>query len=445
MISRFDEGALGPNLVAYYNPNEVPPDVTGTDINFQDPAYAGVGPQLTQKDVTDRVIYDPVDSIGAAGLKCWSAPMGEMALVGPLSVSWESYSIVMVMENVSGTNGDTPWSLGNGGSMFMRLRSHWDGYPMYSQERGGTHRGLNIPHNKDVPASYLMTRNLTDETYYHTVRDSVSGETTGSRVEPNGTHTLDEFLLFGSRNSTQGFSGKIALFALYDRELTATEQVDLLDLCDHWVANGEAPGAGTAPTITTQPDPLTVTTPDGGSFIAAADGDPAPDLQWQASADGATGWGNADVVLTSTVTGTTTGTLSVTASNEADNGYYVRMRASNTAGTADTNTALYTVNPIPVTSTDFGPVTISDTDAVLTWQWSGDNGTTWQTATEVMSDVTVETGPGGDNNLAEGESMLHVNTGQVSDTGQIRCLATTIYNSDGVPTEVQNLVVEAQA
>jgi len=97
--------------------------------------------------------------------------------------------------------------------------------------------------------------------------------------------------------------------------------------------------------------------------------------------------------------------------------------------------------PVPEgTSTKFGPVTINDpTNATLQWQWRATDQDAW--ANVALSDFTVETGPGDNPALAEGETQLLINSAQLSDAGQISCLATTAYNTQGQRTHTQHLDV----
>ncbi|MBP1628237.1 MAG: Carboxylesterase [Holophagaceae bacterium] len=93
---------------------------------------------------------------------------------------------------------------------------------------------------------------------------------------------------------------------------------------------GSSPSNGTAPQITQQPSPATVSLGQSASFMAAASGDPVPVLQWQSSADGAE-W--------STVVGATAGTLSTAATTAQEDGRSYRMLAVNAAGTATSQAA----------------------------------------------------------------------------------------------------------
>ena len=76
----------------------------------------------------------------------------------------------------------------------------------------------------------------------------------------------------------------------------------------------------TAPTITTQPTSQTVTAGQNATFTAAADGNPAPTLQWQVSTDDGANWSN--------VAGETNATLTLNAVTVAMDGNQYRMVAT---------------------------------------------------------------------------------------------------------------------
>jgi len=103
------------------------------------------------------------------------------------------------------------------------------------------------------------------------------------------------------------------------------------------------------PTITAQPAPLVLTAGGNASFSATASGTPAPTLRWfvAGGADLADGPGTGSLAG-ATVTGSSTNTLTLTAVPQSANGLQVRLRASNTAGTAESTAAALTVNATTV-------------------------------------------------------------------------------------------------
>jgi hypothetical protein len=90
----------------------------------------------------------------------------------------------------------------------------------------------------------------------------------------------------------------------------------------------------TAPVITTQPSSRTVYAGTVASFVAAANGNPTPTVQWQVSTDAGATWTD--------LAGATTTTLSFTAQT-SDNGKRYRAVFTNVAGTATTKVVTLTV------------------------------------------------------------------------------------------------------
>ena len=91
------------------------------------------------------------------------------------------------------------------------------------------------------------------------------------------------------------------------------------------------------PTITSQPASQTKCAGATASFTSAANGTPAPTVQWQVSTNGTT-WTN--------ITGATNATLSF-ATTTADNNKQYRAVWTNSGGSINSNAAILTVNAIP--------------------------------------------------------------------------------------------------
>jgi hypothetical protein len=149
-----------------------------------------------------------------------------------------------------------------------------------------------------------------------------------------------------------------------------------------------------APTITTQPSSQAVFEGQSVSFSAAANGFPAPSVQWQQSTDGGSTWTD--------ISGATSTTLNVTDVPLSDSGFEYRAMFTNSVGSATTNPATLTVNPTvaPVITTQ--PISqsvpmntmVSFTGAAsgvptptVQWEVSGDGGTTWGNISEAHSDT----------------------------------------------------------
>jgi hypothetical protein len=135
-----------------------------------------------------------------------------------------------------------------------------------------------------------------------------------------------------------------------------------------------------APTISTQPASQTVIAGASASFSVAADGKPTPTFQWESSPDGST-W--------AALSGASNASYSFTA-QQADNGRYFRAKASNTAGSATSNSAMLTVQWPPVFTTQpsaqtltvggsasFTVVASGNPAPTYAWERSSDGGATW--------------------------------------------------------------------
>ncbi|HUI30564.1 MAG TPA: right-handed parallel beta-helix repeat-containing protein [Candidatus Acidoferrales bacterium] len=115
-----------------------------------------------------------------------------------------------------------------------------------------------------------------------------------------------------------------------------------------------------APTVTTNPANDTVVVGNSASFTSAANGNPAPTVQWQVSTDGGTTWTN--------VPGATGTTYSFVASI-TENGYEYRAVFTNGVSSATSNPALLVVkdNSLAVEVSSF-KAAASYSSVALTWQ-----------------------------------------------------------------------------
>jgi hypothetical protein len=141
------------------------------------------------------------------------------------------------------------------------------------------------------------------------------------------------------------------------------------------------PASG-APTVTTQPSPLTLKEGEAIVFSAAASGTPAPSLQWEASFNGGSTW--------NVLTGATTSPFNFGGSYYAQNGALFRATFTNSAGSVTTNAALLTVYYGPSVTTQPASTTVSEgATATFTaaasgnpaptvqWQLSTNSGSSW--------------------------------------------------------------------
>jgi hypothetical protein len=141
-----------------------------------------------------------------------------------------------------------------------------------------------------------------------------------------------------------------------------------------------------APLVESQPTNLTVAAGTNATFTAAANGDPAPNVQWQLSANGGVSWSN--------VSGGTSPTLSFVASSILS-GYEFRAQFTNGLGTVLSSVATLTVagsaagetpvvteqptgQDVPVnTPVTFTAAASGSPTPSVQWQVSTDSGQTW--------------------------------------------------------------------
>ncbi len=93
------------------------------------------------------------------------------------------------------------------------------------------------------------------------------------------------------------------------------------------------------PAFTTQPADVTLTEGQNGQFVVAASGAPTPTLQWQLRNNSFASWGN--------LSSETNPTLNIVAATLAQNGFQVRVVATNSVGVTNSQVATLTVNPVP--------------------------------------------------------------------------------------------------
>jgi hypothetical protein len=112
------------------------------------------------------------------------------------------------------------------------------------------------------------------------------------------------------------------------------------------------------PTITAQPAPVVVTAGGNASFTATASGAPAPTLRWfiDGGVDLIDGPG-AGPLAGATIAGAGTSTLMLGTVPQAASGLQLRLRASNTAGAAESTAAALTVNAASVAPSITSPPT----------------------------------------------------------------------------------------
>ena len=151
---------------------------------------------------------------------------------------------------------------------------------------------------------------------------------------------------------------------------------------------------GTPPSITSQPNSVTVTAPATGTFSTGTSGSTPLTYQWQKSTDSGSTWSN--VTNGGSYSGATTQTLTVSSTNTGMNGNWFHCVATNSYGTNTSSAATLTVNrgtsPSIVSQPSFpgliaqgngfaltvGVNPLSSQPLTYQWQVSTNGGSSWQ-------------------------------------------------------------------
>jgi hypothetical protein len=181
----------------------------------------------------------------------------------------------------------------------------------------------------------------------------------------------------------------------------------------------------TAPTITTHPDPKTVSAGASASFTVAASGAPSPAFHWQRRAVGAEIW--TDLVENDTYIGVTTSTLIVVATTPAMSGDRFRAVASNgTLPDATSTAATLTVLAPPVITGQPQSITLAaDATATFTVAATGTGALAYQWERRAAGTEPWVPLPSGATYVDVTTAVLKVNTVRVSMSGDLfRCVVT---------------------
>ena len=223
---------------------------------------------------------------------------------------------------------------------------------------------------------------------------------------------------------------KIALLALAAVGL-------LLSLACHSSSNDRAPS------ITAQPANRTVASGAIASFIASADGNPAPTLIWQRSV-GST-WTD--------ISGSTMSSYAFT-TTAADDNIQFRMVAANGSGTAASNPATLRVQHLSITTqpvaqvavapalATFAVVAVGNPTPTYQWQRSNDGGTVWaDIASATSASYTTAATSATDN----GAKFQVVVSNGVSAAVTSQAVALTVNVAPAITTQPASLTITAPA
>jgi hypothetical protein len=195
----------------------------------------------------------------------------------------------------------------------------------------------------------------------------------------------------------------------------------------------------TSPTITTNPSNATAVCGSGNTIFTVLTTGSNLSYQWQASADGSTGWGSVvnGTPASSTYTNSTTASLNANTINAT---YYYRVVVSNTGCTAATSTAAsLVVNPLPA-----NPIgTISGTTPACgstLLNYSSPSATEyWQTTATGTSAVNPTTT--GLNVITSGNYYVRVYNGTCWSVGSTAAFAIVINSSPSITVQPSNQTI----
>jgi len=188
-----------------------------------------------------------------------------------------------------------------------------------------------------------------------------------------------------------------------------------------FVASYTGGSSTTAPSITTQPASQAVCAGANVTFTSAASGTPAPTVQWQVSTNNGSTWSN--------ISGATASTYSFV-SVAADNNKRFRAVWTNSAGTANSGSAILTVNTSPVLSSSLTGTATSGTAFTYT-ATSATSGTTFSWTRAAVTGISNAAGNGTGN---VSETLTNTTTSPVT--------VTYVYTlSANGCTSTQNVVI----
>jgi hypothetical protein len=267
-----------------------------------------------------------------------------------------------------------------------------------------------------LPAPVFQWQGSTDGATFSVLSDGIfdlAGTTAPAIVSGANTRTLT---IDNLDAALDGFSFRVVVSNANGSDTSAAASLTV--------------GTGnTAPSLTAQPADTTKVVGENATFTAAANGNPAPTLQWQRSTNGGGSW--SDLSENATYSGVTGATLTVTSVSLAMDGDQFRAVATNSEGSVNSNAATLTVEDGPVITTHPADVTrtvgqnatftggASGTPTpTLQWQRSTNGGVNWSNLTNTAPYSGVTTG-----------TLTVTGVALVMDGDQFRVVATNSVNS----------------
>ena len=337
-IKALANGEDGPNGLYRYTSTNAFPNSSFNSSNYWIDVVFATGSTAVAPSVTTQ----PASQSRCAGANA-SFTSAASGTPSP-TVQWQSSPTGTTWTNISGSTNATLTFAATTADNNKQYRAVWTNSAGTVNSNAATLTVDPIP----VLSSSLTGTATSGSLFTYTPASSTSGTTfswsraavTGiSNAVANGTGTISETLV----NTTSSAVNVTYLYTLTASGCTNTQNVVVT----------VSPGmVNASPSVTTQPLSQAKCAGESASFTSGASGTPAPTVQWQSSTTGTT-WTN--------VTGATSPTLTFAVAI-ADNDKQYRAVWTNSAGTANSNVAVLTVNPIPALSSG---LTLSTTSGSL--------------------------------------------------------------------------------
>lgn len=310
-ISRFDEGTLSGALITYFSAAEGGVTYSsGSEVATITSVYGDQHPMTLTYQGATPISHDPA-TIKIGQMAAYDNPGSSTtsSLVGQFPTQLElgstDITVVIVEQRHSASSErscELVWQASSSNSLIQLTNSAGN----YRTRIAQTNYTTSIAVDTNVRTMILECAQAANSSVLYD--SDVTSEAITHPAESNYCRGL---ALLGGYTSGIGLNGKLALCTIYNRALTAQERADVIELCQHWITNGEAPS----------------TYPPSGNFgtVETADDTEVTEWRWEESSDD-TNWATVGTILTDT-SGQGTPTLTVNSAPLAANGTYVRCKA----------------------------------------------------------------------------------------------------------------------
>lgn len=341
---------------------------------FWESAGIGFSGRPQEDDLSPTVTFDLGETYSVSRIRIWNFPEGEVAVKKiriETSVDGATFQALKEVDNVrQEASPDTDIGLETPVARYVRLvvLENWGG-TVYPVKPGADPKGFhgfaglhevamygipgpvsviptitgqpsNISVQAGQPAAFTAAASGTPAPQLRWQRSTDAGASWADLAEGDGiTGAAGESLLIAP--STEAMNGHQFRLVASNSAGAATSTAAVLTVTP----------APVAPTITLQPANASVNAGQNATFVAAADGVPAPTVIWQRSTDSGASW--ADLAEGNGISGSASGSLGIAGATLAMNGHQFRLVASNSAGSATSQPAVLAVNTTTQVVSDY--------------------------------------------------------------------------------------------